>query len=52
MTPWLTIIGIGEDGYGGLGANARAALDHATMVFGGRRHLEFLPETLGAKRIA
>lgn len=52
MTPWLTIIGIGEDGYGGLGANARAVLQQATVVFGGRRHLEFLPETLAAKRIA
>ncbi|QND50839.1 precorrin-6y C5,15-methyltransferase (decarboxylating) subunit CbiE [Phyllobacterium sp. 628] len=52
MTPWLTIIGIGEDGYGGLGENARDALSRATTVFGGKRHLELLPESVKAKRIA
>jgi precorrin-6Y C5,15-methyltransferase (decarboxylating) len=52
MTPWLTIIGIGEDGYGGLGTNAREALGRATTVFGGKRHLEFLPDTITAKRMA
>ena len=34
---WLSIIGIGEDG--GLGAAARNALENATLVFGGARHL-------------
>ncbi|WP_102224953.1 precorrin-6y C5,15-methyltransferase (decarboxylating) subunit CbiE [Acidimangrovimonas sediminis] len=37
--PWLTIIGIGEDGLEGLGAPARAALAGAEVVFGGPRHL-------------
>ena len=37
MTPWLTIIGIGEDGE--LGADARAALARADLVVGGERHL-------------
>lgn len=38
--PWLSIIGIGEDGVSGLGERARAAISAATVVFGGKRHLE------------
>src|ERR1700726_2960477 len=37
--PWLTIIGIGEDGLGGLSEASRKALDRAEAVFGGERHL-------------
>lgn len=37
--PWLTVIGIGEDGRAGLPAHASAALDAAELVIGGRRHL-------------
>ncbi len=39
LTPWLSIIGIGEDGLDGLGAAARSALHRAELVFGGQRHL-------------
>jgi precorrin-6Y C5,15-methyltransferase (decarboxylating) len=52
MAHWLTIIGIGEDGYGGLGQNAREALGRAGTVFGGKRHLELLPSNIMAERIA
>ncbi|UXN65023.1 precorrin-6y C5,15-methyltransferase (decarboxylating) subunit CbiE [Phyllobacterium sp. A18/5-2] len=52
MAQWLTIIGIGEDGYGGLGQNAREALGRAETVFGGKRHLELLPSDIMAERIA
>jgi precorrin-6Y C5,15-methyltransferase (decarboxylating) len=38
-TPWLSIIGIGEDGLAGLTDAARAALSQAEIVFGGPRHL-------------
>ncbi len=38
--PWLTIIGIGEDGPAGLSPASRAALDAAETVFGAPRHLE------------
>ncbi len=38
-TPWLTIIGIGEDGRDGLSLAARGALAQARLVVGGRRHL-------------
>jgi precorrin-6B C5,15-methyltransferase / cobalt-precorrin-6B C5,C15-methyltransferase len=38
--PWLTIIGIGEDGLAGLSEASRNALDQAETVFGGERHLK------------
>ena len=41
-TPWLTIIGWGEDGPAGLSPAARAALDAAEVVAGSTRHLALL----------
>jgi precorrin-6Y C5,15-methyltransferase (decarboxylating) len=40
LIPWLTIIGIGEDGLAGLSEASRNALDRAETVFGGERHLK------------
>jgi precorrin-6Y C5,15-methyltransferase (decarboxylating) len=37
--PWLTIIGIGEDGLAGLSEASRKALANVETVFGGERHL-------------
>lgn len=37
--PWLTLVGIGEDGRAGLSRGARDALAQAVLVVGGRRHL-------------
>ncbi|HRO15789.1 MAG TPA: cobalamin biosynthesis bifunctional protein CbiET, partial [Paracoccus sp. (in: a-proteobacteria)] len=37
--PWISIIGLGEDGLSGLTPASRAALDAAEIVFGGPRHL-------------
>jgi precorrin-6B C5,15-methyltransferase / cobalt-precorrin-6B C5,C15-methyltransferase len=37
--PWLTIIGLGEDGPVGLSPASREALASAAVVFGGPRHL-------------
>ncbi|WP_298102662.1 precorrin-6y C5,15-methyltransferase (decarboxylating) subunit CbiE [Bradyrhizobium sp.] len=37
--PWLTIIGIGEDGLSGLSEASRKALADAETIFGGERHL-------------
>ena len=37
--PWLTIIGVGEDGLAGLSEASRKALAGAETVFGGERHL-------------
>ena len=37
--PWLTVIGLGEDGPASLSLACRAALDRATVIVGGPRHL-------------
>ncbi len=42
--PWLTVIGIGEDGRTGLSASAQSALRDAQTIFGGARQLELLGE--------
>ncbi len=38
-SPWLSIIGLGEDGLDGLSAAARNKLSQAELIAGGRRHL-------------
>jgi precorrin-6B C5,15-methyltransferase / cobalt-precorrin-6B C5,C15-methyltransferase len=38
-TPWLSIVGIGEDGFDGLSATARDLLGRAELIVGGERHL-------------
>jgi len=48
---WLTVVGIGEDGIDGLGAAARAAVEGAAVLFGGRRHLDLVPERPGQERL-
>ncbi|WP_435257036.1 precorrin-6y C5,15-methyltransferase (decarboxylating) subunit CbiE [Thioclava sp. FR2] len=37
--PWLSIIGLGEDGLAGLSDASKSALADAEVVFGGSRHL-------------
>jgi precorrin-6B C5,15-methyltransferase / cobalt-precorrin-6B C5,C15-methyltransferase len=49
---WLTVIGIGDDGYTGLGRAARRALFDAEVIMGGARHLAMLPARVGARRVA
>jgi len=41
--PWLTIIGVGEDGPDGFSTASRAALAQAELVMGPARHLSLLP---------
>jgi precorrin-6Y C5,15-methyltransferase (decarboxylating) len=43
MTPWLAVIGIGEDGLAGLSAAACALIDGAELLIGGARHLAMVP---------
>lgn len=50
-SPWLTIIGVGEDGRDGLPPASQAALDVADVVVGPPRHLGLL-SGLSAKTIA
>ncbi|WP_340117618.1 precorrin-6y C5,15-methyltransferase (decarboxylating) subunit CbiE [Pelagibius sp. 7325] len=42
--PWLSIVGIGEDGLAGLTPAARALVDDAEVFVGGERHLAMLPQ--------
>lgn len=48
----VTVVGIGADGWAGLGDPAREALHAADVVFGSRRQLGLLPEAVPAERIA
>ncbi|WP_462321698.1 precorrin-6y C5,15-methyltransferase (decarboxylating) subunit CbiE [Halochromatium sp.] len=48
--PWLTIIGIGEDGLAGLGPAARDAIAAAELLVGGERHLSLVPAQPGQAR--
>ena len=50
MLPWLTVIGIGEDGFTGLGKQARRALLGASRIVGAPRQLALLPHCLSAVR--
>ncbi|HEY3598550.1 MAG TPA: precorrin-6y C5,15-methyltransferase (decarboxylating) subunit CbiE [Paraburkholderia sp.] len=49
MPAWLTVIGIGDDGFTGLGRAARRALLDASVIYGGERHLAMLPTRLRAR---
>lgn len=52
MVRWLTVIGIGEDGLDGLGKTSLVALNSAAVIFGGKRHLDFLSSDITAERVA
>ncbi|WP_131194161.1 precorrin-6y C5,15-methyltransferase (decarboxylating) subunit CbiE [Lichenihabitans psoromatis] len=45
--PWLTLVGIGEEGLDGLSSAARRAVMQAELVVGGRRHLALVGDTPG-----
>ena len=53
--PWLTIIGIGDDGFDSnfdsLGEIAHHAITTAILIIGGDRHLQFLPKAITCKTI-
>jgi precorrin-6Y C5,15-methyltransferase (decarboxylating) len=50
MAAWLTVVGIGDDGFAGLGRAARRALLDASLIYGAERHLAMLPARLRARR--
>lgn len=50
MNNWLSIVGIGEDGYDALSPAARTLVEQAAVCFGGSRHLAMLPEHISAVR--
>lgn len=50
LMPWLTIIGIGEDGLAGLGDEAKRGIAEAEFVFGGQRHLALAGPMISGER--
>ncbi len=44
MTPWLSIVGVGEDGLEGMAPAACALVEQATVLIGGDRHLALVPD--------
>ncbi|WP_171102267.1 precorrin-6y C5,15-methyltransferase (decarboxylating) subunit CbiE [Ruegeria sp. HKCCD7255] len=48
--PWLTVLGLGEDGIDGLSPASRQVLDRAEIIMGPPRHLSLLPES-SAERV-
>ena len=50
MTPWLHIVGIGEDGLAGLAPATRAVVEAAEVIIGGGRHHR-LAHALSAERL-
>ena len=51
MARWLTVTGIGEDGFTGLGKAARHALLAASTIFGSQRQLDLLPPCIRGQRL-
>ncbi|MBO9420372.1 precorrin-6y C5,15-methyltransferase (decarboxylating) subunit CbiE [Labrenzia sp. R4_2] len=47
--PWLTLIGLGEDG--SFSAAAQTALDGSEIVYGSARHFDLVPGIFGEKRL-
>ncbi|WP_083884104.1 precorrin-6y C5,15-methyltransferase (decarboxylating) subunit CbiE [Nocardia higoensis] len=48
--PAIAVVGIGADGWRGLGAVACAAIEESDVVFGSSRQLELLPAAVRAER--
>jgi precorrin-6Y C5,15-methyltransferase (decarboxylating) len=48
----LTVVGIGADGWPGLGDTGRQALSAASVIFGGARQLALLPPAVAADRVS
>ena len=48
---WLSVIGIGEEGWEDLNADSRALLNESEIVLGGERHLKMIPDDWQGERI-
>ena len=51
MTPWLSIVGIGEDGLDGVAPAGRPLIEQAEVLVGGARHLAMVPNDHPAERL-
>jgi precorrin-6Y C5,15-methyltransferase (decarboxylating) len=49
MTPWLSVVGMGEEGLPGLSPAARAVVDAADVLVGGARHLAKVADVTAEK---
>ncbi|MEU2037301.1 precorrin-6y C5,15-methyltransferase (decarboxylating) subunit CbiE [Nocardia niwae] len=47
----IAVVGIGADGWDGLGRAAREAVDDAEILFGSPRQLALVPSTVAARRV-
>jgi precorrin-6B C5,15-methyltransferase / cobalt-precorrin-6B C5,C15-methyltransferase len=45
---WLSIVGIGEDGWDGLNDEAKRAVQSSELVYGGARHLALVPTAVSS----
>ena len=43
VKPWLSIVGIGENGLDGITSTAKALISSAEIIIGGKRHLSIIP---------
>ncbi|UYN95620.1 MAG: precorrin-6y C5,15-methyltransferase (decarboxylating) subunit CbiE [Enhydrobacter sp.] len=50
--PWLSIIGVGEDGVAGLSPVARQLVAAAELVVGGKRHLSLVNSLINGARLS
>lgn len=48
---WLTLVGLDESGWSGLGEPARRAIERAELLVGGARHLDHMPSADGQERL-
>jgi precorrin-6Y C5,15-methyltransferase (decarboxylating) len=49
--PWLSIVGIGEDGVAGLSSVAQRLVSEAELVLGGKRHLALVDSLIRGRRL-
>lgn len=50
MSGWLTVVGLGAEGWAAVAPAARALIEGADVLVGGERHLAMVPES-GARRL-
>ena len=51
MKPWLSIVGLGEDGMDGIAPAGRLLIDQAEVLVGAARHLAMAPQDHPAERL-
>lgn len=52
MSPQVTVVGLGADGWTGLSASAQAAVSGARVLLGSPRQLDLIPDSISARRVS